>query len=235
MTVLMQRKSVTPKAVIFDMDGLLIDSEQVYFKTFKQTSSIFNVTNSDEIFFKVLGQNHIGTLKILSTEFGCSDFARQFEKQWSIEAHKHFQHPIDIKPGVRDLLMALDLHRISYAVATGNMTATARSLLKKCGLGSVFNIIIGGDQVENGKPEPDIYLKTAEALHIRPSHCAVFEDSENGVRAGLAAGMTVFQVPDMVEPTDNLRKLGHTILDSLRDGSMALGLEEKIDRPPIRL
>ncbi|SQH74104.1 putative Haloacid dehalogenase-like hydrolase [Shewanella benthica] len=227
MKVLTQRKSVTPKAVIFDMDGLLIDSEQVYFKSFKQTSSIFNVTNCDDIFFKILGQNHVGTLKILSTEFGCSDFSRQFEKQWSLEAHKLFQHPIDIKPGVHDLLIALDRQRIPYAVATGNMTETAMLLLQKCGLGSVFSIIIGGDQVENGKPEPDIYLKAAEALHIRPGHCAVFEDSENGVRAGLAAGMSVFQVPDMVEPTDEFRNLGHTILDSLRAGPMALGLEAK--------
>jgi beta-phosphoglucomutase-like phosphatase (HAD superfamily) len=80
-----------------------------------------------------------------------------------------------------------------------------------------FEIVIGGDQVERGKPDPDIYLKAASALSAAPSKCLALEDSTNGVKAAVAAGMTVVQIPDLVQPNEELLQLGHIVLSSLAD------------------
>jgi beta-phosphoglucomutase-like phosphatase (HAD superfamily) len=89
--------------------------------------------------------------------------------------------------------------------------------LRKSGVLDRFQAVIGSDQVRNGKPEPDIYLKAAGLLNARPERCLALEDSENGVRAAVGAGMTVVQIPDLVQPSAELLALGHIVLDSLRE------------------
>ena len=81
----------------------------------------------------------------------------------------------------------------------------------------MFDTIIGGDQVKKSKPHPDIYLKAAEALEVRTNDCLALEDSENGVRSAVAAGMTVVQIPDLVKPSYDLLKLGHIVLNSMQE------------------
>jgi beta-phosphoglucomutase-like phosphatase (HAD superfamily) len=103
------------------------------------------------------------------------------------------------------------------AVATSTRTKRATEKLGDAGLLDYFKIVIGGDQVEQGKPDPEIYLKAASALSSAPSRCLALEDSANGVKAAVAAGMTVVQIPDLVPPSDELLQLGHIVLSSLAD------------------
>src|SRR5207253_2615312 len=111
----------------------------------------------------------------------------------------------------------LDSLQIPVAVATSTKSARAMQKLGDAGIGGRFKAVIGGDQVENSKPHPDIYLKAAAALGVLAEKCLALEDSENGVRSAFSAGMTVIQVPDLVEPSEALRSLGHVILGSLRE------------------
>mgnify|MGYP000072935976 CR=1 FL=1 len=103
------------------------------------------------------------------------------------------------------------------AVATSTRTDRAKVKLSDSGILDYFDIIIGGDQVSNSKPDPEIYLKAASELSSEPSKCLAFEDSPNGVKSAVAAGLTVIQVPDLVQPDEDLLKMGHIVLGSLAD------------------
>ncbi|MEO1650531.1 MAG: HAD-IA family hydrolase, partial [Pseudomonadota bacterium] len=103
-------------------------------------------------------------------------------------------------------------------------TARAREKLKKAELLEAFQHVVGGDQVERSKPDPDIYLEAARRLSANPAASVALEDSENGVRAAHAAGMTVIQVPDLIQPSDSLRMLGHTIAADVLVGARHVGL-----------
>ena len=124
---------------------------------------------------------------------------------------------IPLKSGAEELLQDLKRGGIPMAVATSTPNPRATHMLRNSGMLQAFDVVVAGDQVQRGKPLPDIYLRAAELLGVPPERCLALEDSENGVRSALAAGMTVIQVPDLVEPSDAVRDLGHTILGTLHD------------------
>lgn len=111
------------------------------------------------------------------------------------------------------------------ALATSTAHDEARVRLENAGLLDFFELIVAGDQVEHGKPDPEIYLKAAEGLELSTHQCLAIEDSDNGVRAAHSAGMVVIQVPDLAQPADHVRALGHTVLQSL--GEVERYLESK--------
>lgn len=117
--------------------------------------------------------------------------------------------------GVHNLLDYLHASGIPTAVATSTNTDHALHKLEQSGILHRFTTITGGDQVANGKPAPDIYLKAAKSIDANPLSCLALEDSPNGVRAAIAAGMHVIQIPELVEPDEALRSLGHTVLGDL--------------------
>jgi beta-phosphoglucomutase-like phosphatase (HAD superfamily) len=106
---------------------------------------------------------------------------------------------------------------IPTAVATSTRTERAREKLLRAGVLDRFHEVVGGDQVAHSKPSPDIYLRVAELLRVRPRGCLALEDSDNGVRAALAAGMTVVQIPDLLSPSADVLELGHIVLTSLAE------------------
>jgi beta-phosphoglucomutase-like phosphatase (HAD superfamily) len=103
------------------------------------------------------------------------------------------------------------------AIATSTAHQTARDKLERAGLISYFELIVGGDQVAKGKPDPETYLKAAELLDVRPHQCLALEDSDNGVLAAHGAGMNVIQIPDLKEPSVEIKSLGHTVLSSFEE------------------
>jgi HAD superfamily hydrolase (TIGR01509 family) len=125
--------------------------------------------------------------------------------------------PAPLKEGALGLLDAVGQLGLPLAVATSSRTAHAIEKLGQAGLLERFRTVIGADQVQRPKPDPEVYLTAAERLGADPRACLALEDSEYGVRAAHAAGMTVIQVPDMTQPTADLRALGHIVLDSLKD------------------
>ena len=124
---------------------------------------------------------------------------------------------VPLKNGATELLARLTALAIPIAVATSTSSDRARQKLRSAGILTHFTAVIGGDQVTNSKPHPDIYANAADVLGVTPAKCLALEDSENGVRSATSAGMTVIQIPDLVQPTQALRSLGHIILNSLRD------------------
>ena len=125
------------------------------------------------------------------------------------------RYGMPVKNGVYQLIQYLEVNNIRYAVATSNDRAMALELLEAADLRGVFEYMVCGDEVEHGKPFPDIYQKAADMLGVNIKHTLVIEDSYNGIRAGHAAGANVIMVPDLVQPTDEIRQMTDYVVSDL--------------------
>lgn len=204
--------------IIFDMDGLLIDSERIAYEQFIATADEFGIEVSHEAYLECIGANARRVDEILrAVVAGLVDFA-EFKAKW----RKRYKfrignHPIPVKDGVNELLRHIKANGQFTVVATSTETPQAELKLGNAGLLGQFDAIVGGEQVVRGKPAPDIFLKAAELFQATPARCLVLEDSINGVNAAIAAGMRVVQVPDLVDPAPDSERKGVIVLDSLRE------------------
>lgn len=200
------------------MDGLLLDSEKVALAAFIETCGHFGLGDESAVFMKCIGTNQALGEQVLREGLQGKVDTLEFGRIWDA---KYFERTSDcaipLKSGAGELLRDLRSFGVPVAVATSTVTPRARQKLESAGILNEFALIVGGDQVQKSKPCPDIYLKTAELLRIRSASCLALEDSENGVRSAIGAGMTVIQVPDLVQPSAELRRLGHMVLGSLHD------------------
>ncbi len=205
-------------AAIFDMDGLLLDTERIALLTFLEACEHFGIGPQPDVFTRCLGTNQALGLAILEAGLEGKADHLEFRRVWESRYVASITHrPIALKDGAADLLEHLASLSMPLAVATSSNTPRATQKLRDAGILERFDAIVGGDQVARSKPDPEIYLKAAAALGVAPGKCLALEDSENGVRAALSSGMTVIQVPDLVEPAPHVRDFGHIILRSLRE------------------
>jgi HAD superfamily hydrolase (TIGR01509 family) len=200
-------------ACIFDMDGLLIDSERIALRAFQEICNHYHCGEQLPLFNQLLGTNAQTTRQVLDDSLPASVNVDEFIDLWSVNYAKQTEKPIALKKGILELLDYLESVDIPKAIATSTQTIRAIEKLEKSGIAHRFSTIIGGDQVSQGKPAPEIYIKAANALNIRAIHCLALEDSPNGVKAAAAANMQVIQIPDTVQPDDTLRSMGHHILE----------------------
>jgi len=205
-------------AVIFDMDGTLLDTERVAQESFLCACSELAIAPRMDLLLRCVGAAEPIARKVIQEGYGPGVDTGALMQAWS----RHFDAlsraaPTPLKEGAIALLDAVARLGLPMAVATSSRTEHARTKLRDAGLLERFRTVIGADQVERPKPDPEVYLKAAAFLGVEPTACLALEDSEYGVRAAHAAGMTVIQVPDMTEPTADLRKLGHIVLDSLEE------------------
>ena len=206
------------KAAIFDMDGLLIDTEVLAVQTFNDSCAHFGLGEHNALIISCIGTNSTLSKEIIKTGLPQGTDIDQFHEYWqALYKRLITDQPIPVKPGAKALLAHLHSINMPIAMATSTKTEMAKRKLASVGLIQYFDIIIGGDQVENSKPNPEGYLKAAALLAVDPTDCVVFEDSANGVKAGVAANMSVVQIPDLVSPTEELLALGHTVLGSLEE------------------
>lgn len=211
-------------AVVFDMDGLLLDTERLSRAAYVETCRAFRLDVDEELFLSLVGLNHAaGSARLAEGLAGIAD-AGLFDRHWQQAFADLLSAGIPVKPGADDLLEGLAGAGIPFAIATSTRTETALRHLAAAGIGRHFDIVVGGDQVPRGKPAPDIYLEAAARLGARPERCAAFEDSENGVRAAMAAGMTTVQIPDLKHPTPDFLRLGHLVAPDLIAGAMLISL-----------
>jgi HAD superfamily hydrolase (TIGR01509 family) len=204
------------QAVIFDMDGLLLDSERIAFDAFKFACARFNLGDQSKVFMKCIGTNQLAGEKVLYQEFRAIANVSEFIKVWDDRySALTSQVPIPLKAGAAKLLARLSELKMPMAVATSTKSLRAKAKLEFSGILSYFSVVVGGDQVEQSKPSPEIYWHAAQLLGVPDSNCMVLEDSENGVKAGVAAGMFVIQIPDLVKPTAELLALGAPVRHSL--------------------
>ena len=206
------------EAIVFDMDGLLLDSERIVLDAFLLVCEHFELGDRTELLKQCIGTNRDYTRARMTEAFGSGVDFNEFQNMWTLK-HEEIvgDDAMPLMDGARELLDLIQQLDIPRAVSTSTRSAQALDRLEKADLLHYFEFVVGGDQVTNSKPDPEIYLAATQKLGCNPTSCLAFEDSENGVRAALGAGLRVIQVPDLVAPSANVRALGHTILASLRD------------------
>ncbi|MFC3070806.1 HAD family hydrolase [Phenylobacterium soli] len=195
------------KAVVFDMDGLLVATEQVVFDAMQQAASGAGREMPFELFKRMIGLPGHASDAIVVEHFG-----KGFDLEvWRREVSRHFDDiaaaGIALKTGVLELLDALDAHGLPRAVATSSTRHAVEHSLGQHGLIERFHAIISRELQTRHKPHPDPFLIAAQALGVAPEDCLALEDSHNGVRSASAAGMMTIMVPDMLDPTEEMQSL----------------------------
>lgn len=206
------------QAAIFDMDGLLLDTERVCMQAFRDACDALSLPMLEEVYLGIIGCNAQGIEQVICAGYGASLDYPQLREEWTSRYHPIIeQRAVPIKEGVIELFNWLTAQAIPIAVATSSHKKQAVAKLELAGLSDYVKSLSTGCEVDKGKPDPEIFLLAAQRLNISPEKCLAFEDSSNGVRAAIAAGMQVHQVPDLVKPDAQIIALGHTISDSLSD------------------
>ena len=211
-----------PDAVIFDMDGLMIDSERVSIACWSEAAAESGLPLDETFFVRMVGLGDRDSQALLRGQ-GVSDAVIAAMAARCHDLYEaRTQTGLPLRPGIVELLELLKAHGIPRAVATTTRQPRANRKLAAAGLLPYFDAVITSGDVAHPKPAPDIYLLAAQRLGKDPERCLALEDSPAGTRAAVAAGMTVIQVPDLVHPDEELRALGHRIVGSLVDAHALL-------------
>ncbi|MBE9583880.1 HAD family phosphatase [Mucilaginibacter sp. JRF] len=179
-------------AVIFDMDGVIIDSNPVIIKAWKNFFDSQNITLTDEQFnHYIFGRTASDTLRMVYGKPLEADVLAEYCTFLNSEVGLFYETESKLVPGITEFVKALAAHNIPVAIATSAPRKNVDLVLKLAGISDLFKVITDASQVQFSKPHPEVYLKTAERLMIDPSRCVVFEDSFSGIAAAKAAGMMV--------------------------------------------
>lgn len=201
---------------IFDMDGVIFDSENLYLSCCEEEAERLGMENIEETVRRCIGVTTEVTEAILLETYQDAALVRRFRENTAALFRKKYQDgQLKIRTGVRELLQTLKDAGARMAIASSTQTEIVRSEIREAGLLDFFDVIVGGDQAPRSKPNPDIFLKAAERLEAKPEDCVVVEDSYHGIRAAKAAGMTAIMVPDLLAPNDEMRQLADDIAESL--------------------
>ena len=206
------------KSVIFDMDGVIFDSERANYQCWCDVAAQEGLGDISEMYQQVIGVNEDACRRIFLDNFGADYPYDAFLS--SVIALRHARYGggrMPAKPGALELLQALKAHGFRLALASSTPVTTVRTLLRDAGFLPFFDVVIGGDMVKRSKPAPDIFLTAAEALGSEPDDTYVIEDSHNGIRAAYSAGMTPIMVPDMLPVTAEMEEKAAFICQSLTD------------------
>lgn len=205
-------------AIIFDMDGLMFDTETLNMKGWIEAGRRHGYAMTEDVVFGHIGANLAATRRLMTEHFGPGfdfDAVRADRVAWTF-AHIE-RNGMPEKPGLRELLVWLRANDLKTAIATSSERRFVDFYMAHADLGHPFDAIVTGDRVTRSKPEPDIFLKAAEELGAAPADCVVLEDSYNGIRAAHAAGMRPVMVPDLLPPTPEVEPLLYRRADSLKD------------------
>lgn len=205
-------------ALIFDMDGLLFDSERIVQRSWEISGNELGIPGMGEVIYHTLGMNRSGRnayfREHIREDFPCEEFGnRTRENFWKIVDNEG----LPLKKGAKNLLEYGKAHGYKMAVATSSSRDYAMNNLKSAGIDIYFDSVICGDMVKKAKPDPEIYIRSGEELGEKPENCLALEDAPGGIEAAYLAGMHPVMIPDLVTPTENVRKRTYQVLDSLED------------------
>ncbi|MET0181581.1 MAG: HAD family phosphatase [Caulobacterales bacterium] len=205
------------KAIVFDMDGLLLDTEALVMQAMMRAGERFGIDVPLDFIHSMVGLPGAASEPLFYKQYG-DDFA--LPEYYGLVREEMAVLTADgapIKTGVHDLLDELDAQELPRAVATSTRREFALTRLEKAGLLPRFDKIIAGGDYVNGKPHPEPFLTAAAALGVAPANCIALEDSYNGVRAAHAAGMMTVMVPDLLQPIGEMHEKAVAIAQTLHD------------------
>ncbi|MBD2346328.1 HAD family hydrolase [Anabaena subtropica] len=215
------------RAAIFDMDGLLFDTESIARWAWQQALTSHGYIMSGDFYNEFVGRDLTWREKILKQRYG-NDFPFDAVKSQRIEIgdRRELQEGLPMKAGALNLLCQLHSLEIVIALATGTSRSRTIRRLSNAGILHYFTTIVTSEDVPEGKPAPDIYLEVSRRIHVTPVQCVVFEDSCVGIEAAFSAGMYPIMIPDIEHPSPEIRCLTYKVLDSLEQASQLL--EERL-------
>lgn len=215
-----------PLAVVFDMDGLLLDTEVLYREAFMATVAEHGLDVPLPVFLSLIGLPQVSSHAILRNHFGAAFDLETFLDGARARFREAAATGLRLKPGVVELLDHLDALGLPRAIATSSPHESVQHHLGHLGVLGRFHAVVARGDYERGKPDPQPFLMAADALGMIPETCLALEDSANGVTAASGAGMMTIMVPDLIEPTDALRALALHVANDLHEVRGMLGLRE---------
>lgn len=206
------------EALVFDMDGLLFDSERVVQRSWNITGEEMGYGKIGEHIYHTLGMNLKSRTEYFKKVYG-PDFPMD---KFSVETRRNFykiadEEGVPLKRGALALLQYAKAKGYKTAIATSSRRDYATRQLAAGGIKEYFDGFVYGDMVTNSKPDPEIYLKACEQIGVSPENALALEDAPNGIRAAHAAGLRPIMVPDLVRPTDEIKAMTYLVLESLKD------------------
>ncbi len=196
------------------MDGLLFDTERIFQKAWNEIAEKLGYTVDPGLQCRIMGTNGAAMRReILRTYPGVD--AEDYIARVNRQVFEEIERDLPEKPGVHEILAWLRENGVKLAVGSATSPERIEKNLNRSAIRPYFDAVVSSSQVAHGKPAPDVFLKAAEDLGLDPSDCFVFEDGVNGARAGIAAGCAVIMIPDLAEPTEDLRQGCAAILPSL--------------------
>lgn len=219
-----------PAAVIFDMDGLMLDTEPLAARAWTDAAAAMGIGFDHAVTASLVGRNFPDCRALILAHHGADYPVDGLMRAWHAAYDAIVaREGITLKPGLPELLAWLDQTGIRKAVATSTRRSRAQAKLARVALADRFDALCGGDEPARGKPAPDIFLLAAERLAVAAADCVVLEDSEPGIRGAIAAGMTPLLVPDNAEPAATLAALAPLRFDDLHGVRVHLAA-----LPPVR-
>lgn len=214
-------------AVIFDMDGVIFDSERAVLAIWEEIAAEQGLREIGRVFLRCVGTTKIRTQEILFEEYPELDFAVFDQTVRERFLARYGGGRLPLKPGAREVLTALHRSGTRLALASSTRTETVRRELDEAGLLGCFSVVVGGDSVRHSKPDPEIFLTAAARLGEAPGDCFVIEDSFNGVRAAHAGGFHTLMVPDLLPPDKEMEEKAEFIVNDLGEALAYLKKQRK--------
>ena len=215
---------MTYEAVVFDMDGVIFDSERAVMNCWLELAQKYDIKDIEKPYFACVGTTMTRTREIMLETYG-EDFPYdEYAKESSLMYHEKYDGgKLPMKPGVMELLSYLKEKGKKIALASSTRRETVTNQLRWAGIIDYFDVIICGDMVARSKPAPDIFLKACQELGVSPENTYAIEDSYNGIRAAYAGQLRPIMVPDLLEADDEMRGMAECVCDNLNEVRDYLG------------
>ena len=194
------------KGAIFDMDGVLFDTEKLYHETWGELAKERRISLGDRFIMEISGTNGERMRRVVEKYYQVPNGSVVIDECMD-RMQKKLEIHVPEKKGVREILEYFHGLNMPIAVASSSSAQQIESNLLRSGIRDYFSEIVSGSEVKNGKPSPDIFLLAAKRIGCKAEECFVFEDSENGVKAGHSAGCFTIMVPDLIEPSDEIQPI----------------------------